>query len=246
MSEEKPYTTPTAVPGPRHSPLVNILMAYMEQGAPLPPQSQSHQSRTLPQPITPITIAQALYLLATGKLVRIPDVLLLMPLEILFNHFLEELVADQDWTRTPAGIDYAYYGYSYILKEEATHFTCQAYNMIHRDHPIQVSARYRRPQIDLPPITYTPEPMEDELPVLPQWAAIPDYVITVQSYAQKALSYVYPRGYGLPGTQGPPRLFAAAEGDVRTSNQPPPPSKPQPPAGPPLILPVIPQRWAPP
>ncbi len=86
--------------------------------------------------------------------------------------------------------------------------------------------------------------MDDEPPVPPQWAAIPDYAVTVQSYMQTAPSYIYPWGYGLPGTQGPPRLFAAAEGDVGTSNQLQPPSKPQPPAGPPPVPPVIPQRWA--
>ncbi len=50
-------------------------MALPEGEAPLPPQSQHCPSQTLPQPTTPITIAQALYLLVTDKLVQIPDIL---------------------------------------------------------------------------------------------------------------------------------------------------------------------------
>ncbi len=57
-----------------------------------------------------MTISWALYLLATGKLARIPNILSRVPLIDLFNHFLEELVADQDWARTPARIDYTHYG----------------------------------------------------------------------------------------------------------------------------------------
>ncbi len=90
-----------------------------------------------------MTISHALYLLVTGKLARIPDILYHAPLIDLFNHFLEELVADQDWARTPAGLDYNHYGYSYILKEEARHFACHAYNMIHPDQPIEVPTRYQ-------------------------------------------------------------------------------------------------------
>ncbi len=140
--KERPYTTLMMAPALRFTPPRSMLMETVE-GVPCPPQSQHRQSRTLPQPSTPITISRALYLLATGKLVQVPDVLLCTPLDELFNHFREELVADQDWARTPAGIDYAYYGYSYILTEEATHFACQAYNMIHQNHPIQIPARYQ-------------------------------------------------------------------------------------------------------
>ncbi|PBK82712.1 hypothetical protein ARMGADRAFT_1090035 [Armillaria gallica] len=64
---------------------------------------------------------------------------------------------------------------SYILKEEARHFTCQAYNMIHPDHPIEVPAQYQRPQVDLPPMGYTPEPMADKPPVPLQQAIISTY-----------------------------------------------------------------------
>ncbi len=142
MIEERQYTTPMTAPELRYSLSKSMSTGSLE-GAHLPPQPQHHQSRTLPQPTTPITITRALYLLATGKLVQIPNVLLCAPLEELFNHFKGELVADLDWARTPAGIDYNYYGYSYILNEEATHFACQAYNMIHRNHLIQVPARYQ-------------------------------------------------------------------------------------------------------
>ncbi len=235
--KEKPYTIPTIVPEQRHSLPKNTSMVFKEVVPPCP-QSQPRKLPTPPQPTTPITISQALYLLATGKLAGIPDILSRVPIIDLFNHFLKELVADQDWARTPAGIDYSHYGYSYILKEEARHFACQAYNMIHLDHPVQVPAHYQCPQIDLPPMTFTPEPMTDEPPVPPPQAEMPVYT---------APSYAYPRRYGPPGTQGPSRLFAAAtNNELGTSNQPPgkpqPPSRPPPPSNPP----VIPGRWAPP
>ncbi len=235
--EERPYTTPTTVPGQSYSPMRNISTASLGGGVPLPLQSPHRQSRALPQLTTLITIAQALYLLATGKLVQIPNILLHATLVELFNHFKEELVADQDWARTPAGMDYNHYGYGYILKEEAIHFTCHAYNMIHLDHLAQVPARYQWPQIDLPPITYTPEPMEDEPPVSPQQATVPDYASAVPSYAYVVPSYVYPQGYGPPGTQGASRLFAAAITDNKAgpSDQPQLTDKLQPPDGPPPI-----------
>ncbi len=75
--------------------------------------------------------------------------------------------------------------------------------MIHPDQPIQVPAHYQRPQIDLPPITYTPGPMEDEPLVPPQQAAVPDYMSAVPSYAYVVPSHALPLGYGPPGTQGP-------------------------------------------
>ncbi len=163
------------------------------------------------------------------------------PLIDLFNHFLKELVADQDWARTPAGIDYSYYGYDYILKEEARHFACQAYNMIHQDHPINVPDCYQQPQLDLPRLIDTPEPMADEPPVPPRRAEVPVY--TVPNYTYTTLTYAYSQGYGPPGMQGQPRLFAVAtDQEPGTSNEPP---KPQPPSGPPP-LPTVPMRWAPP
>ncbi len=128
----------------------------------------------------------------------------------LFNHFWKELLEDPDWAVTPAGMDYGHYGMNYILKEEASHFACTAYNMIHPDRPIEVPARYQRPQIDLPPLVDTPEPMTDEPPVPPQRAAVPDYPRWEPGYAPVHPSYRYPRGYGPPGSQGPSRLFAAA------------------------------------
>ena len=63
-----------------------------------------------------------------------------MSLGDLFNHFQKELLEDPDWKRTPAGMDYAAYGMNYILKEEAMHFACLAYNMIHPDHQIEIPA----------------------------------------------------------------------------------------------------------
>ncbi len=192
VPEERPYTTLPAVAGQRYSPLKSMSTELPGGEAPLPPQSLHRQSRTLPQPTTPITIAQALYLLATGKLVQIPDILLRVPLDELFNHFKEELVADQDWTRTPAGMNYAHYGYSYILNEEALHFACHAHNMIHPNQPIQIPECYRRPKVVYPPITDTPEPMEDE-PLVPlQRAFVPDYTYAIPSYAYVAPNYMYP------------------------------------------------------
>ncbi len=203
--EEKPYTTPA--PAQRYF-LSRSSSTALEETVPPHSQSQCPKPPTPPQLITPITISRALYLLATGKLTRIPDVLCLAPLIDLFNHFLDELVVDQDWARTPAGINYTHYGYGYILKEEARHFTCYAYNMIHLDQPIKVPTRYQEPEIDLHPIVYTPEPMQDEPPVPLQQAKVP-------IYARAELSYAYLQGHGLPGTQGPSQLFAAA-----TNNEP--------------------------
>ncbi|PBK91257.1 hypothetical protein ARMGADRAFT_1082063 [Armillaria gallica] len=103
-------------------------------------------------------MSQALYLLSTGKLVQIPEVLFCAPLLDLFNHFLNKLVEDPNWAITPAGMDYTHYRYSYILKEEARHFACITYNMIHQEQP-------------------------DSPLVLPQWATIPTYAYMVPSYA---------------------------------------------------------------
>ncbi len=137
IPEERPYTILPTVPKQRYSPLKSSLTVSPGEEVPPSLQSPLHPSRTLPQPTTPITIAWALYLLATGKLVQVPDVLFNATLDIVFNHFKEELVADQDWARTPAGLDYAHYGYGYILNEEALHFACHAYNKIHSDHPVK-------------------------------------------------------------------------------------------------------------
>ncbi len=148
-------------------------------------------------------------------------------------------------------MDYAYYGMNYILKEEAIHFACTAYNMIHRNHQVEIPARYQRPQIDLPPITYTLELMDNKPPVPPQRAVVPEYPRWEPGYAPVQPSYTYPHGYGPPGTQGRSRLFAAAiTGDKAESSGAPqipvqPPGRPQPPSGLPPSPPVIPQRWAP-
>ncbi len=141
---------------------------------------------------------------------------------------------DQDWAQTPARLDYTHYRYSYILKEEARHFACQAYNMIHQDHPVQVPTHYQQPWIDLPLVTFTPELMADEPLVLPQQAEVPVYAVP---------SYTYPHGYGPPGMQGPSQLFTAAtDNEPGTLDQPPKPPHPTGPTAPP----VVPMRWAPP
>ncbi len=231
-------------------PTKEYVNGVVGRGSPSPSPVPIPPIPCTPQLTNPITIAQALYLLATGKLVQVPSILLCALLEELFNHFKEELVADQDWARTPAGIDYAYYGYGYILNEEVVHFACQAYNMIHPDHLVQIPDCYQCPEINLPPMMYTPEPMTDKPPILPQWATIPDYTSAVLSYAYAMPSHAYPRGYRPPGTQGPSRLFAAAitgneagpSDQPQLLNKPQPPSRlPQPPA-----VPVAPPRWAPP
>ncbi len=252
-AEGIPFTTPpqTATPAPRDSLTRNLSMESFMGEVPLPRQSPPSQPRTLPQPTTPITITRALYLLSTGKLVQIPAILLHASLADLFNHFQKELLEDPNWAITPAGIDYDRYGMNYILREEASHFACTAYNMIHHDIQVEVPARYQRPQIDLPPITYTPEPMDNEPPVVPPWASVPDYPMWGFGSAPIQPSYAYPRGYGPPGTQGPSRIFAAAiadEGGPSDAPQIPtrPSDKPQPPSGPPPVIPAHPQRWVPP
>lgn len=108
----RPHISPPAVPELRYSPMRSMSTASLTEGAPLPPPSPHLRSQTLPQLTTTITIARALYLLSTGKLVCVPCVLVDATLEELFEHFREELLADPDWARTPAGIDYAHYGYS--------------------------------------------------------------------------------------------------------------------------------------
>ncbi len=107
-------------------------------------------------------------------------------------------------------MDYSYFQKDYILKEEILHFACTAYNMIHPDRLIEIPARYQRPQYDTPSTADTPEPMDDEPPVPPQRATMPDYSRWEPGYTPAQPSYAYPRGYGPPGSQGLSRLFAAA------------------------------------
>ncbi len=184
-----------------------------------------------------------------GKLVQVPAVLLHVTLRDLCNHFQKELLEDADWAITPAEMDYSYFQKDYILREETLHFPCTAYNMIHPDRQIEIPARYQRPQYDTTSTVDTPEPMDDEPPVLPQRAAVPGYPRWEPGYAPAQPSYAYPHGYGPPGSQGPSRLFAAAAGGdgAGTSRVPPgpvqPPDKPQPLSGPP---PSGLRRWAPP
>ncbi len=98
--------------------------------------------------------------------------------------------------------------------------------------------------------------MDDEPPVPPQRAVVPDYPRWEPGYAPIQLSYAYPCGYGPPGSQGPSRLFAAVisgdgAGPLNVPQVPTqPPSKLQPPSGPPPSRPPPPlpgpPRWAPP
>ncbi len=256
--EERPFITPlqTASPALSNPPTKSTPMEFSTGEAHLPRQSPRSQPRTLPQPTTPITIARALYLLSTGKLVQIPAVLLYATLKDLCNHFQKELLEDPHWAITPAGMDYDHFRKGYILREETLHFACTAYNMIHPDRQIKVPARYQRPQYDTPSTVDTPGPMDDEPPGPLRQAAIPQYPRWEPGYAPAQPSYAYPHGYGPPGSQGLSRLFAAAiSGDgAGLSNVPQipiqPPDKPQPPSGPPPsgppLPPAGPHRWAPP
>ncbi len=211
--EERPFTTPMQAvpPAPRDSPTRNTSTGSSMGEAQPPRQSPPSRPQTLPQLTTPITIMQAFYLLSTGKLVQVPSILIRVTLGDLFNHFQKELLEDPDWAVTPAGMDYSYYGYNYILEEEATHFACTAYNMIHHNHCIEVPARYQRPQTDLPPITFTPEPMDDEPPVPPPRAAVPNYLRWESGYAPVQPSYAYPCGYGPPGSLLPQSAVMAQD-----------------------------------
>lgn len=138
---------------------------------------------------------------------------------------------------------------------EATHFACQAWNLIHVDQWIQIPDRYRRPEVVLPLITYTPEPMDYEPQVPPPQVPIPAYAKPIMTYTYARPSYAYPQGYGPPGTQRPPRLFAATTDGAGPSNptQPAVPptdtlNKPPIPSGPPLPPggAILPPRWVPP
>ncbi|PBK88172.1 hypothetical protein ARMGADRAFT_1084826 [Armillaria gallica] len=239
--QKEPFTTLAATPVPRYSP-PQSMSTVIHGEAPALLQPCPKRSPIHPQLITLITTPRALYLLSTGKLTEIPEILFHAPLLDLFNHFLKELIEDPHWVITPAGMDYTHYGYEYILKEEARHFTCIAYNMIHQEQSIEVPTRYQWLQVDLSSVATTLEPMNNSLPVPPQWA-------TMLTYAYAVPSYIYPQGYGPPSLQGPSRLFAAAgihsEG---TSGQPQPTNKLQPPGGPPRppAPPVGPMRWVPP
>ncbi len=92
--EEKPSTIPPpAMPKQRYSPPKNISTESLER-APLL-QSQCPDSAVFAQTSMLMTLPQALYLLTTGKLVQIPNVLLNVTLLDLFNHFRNELIADE-------------------------------------------------------------------------------------------------------------------------------------------------------
>ncbi|PBK86726.1 hypothetical protein ARMGADRAFT_1086231 [Armillaria gallica] len=108
--------------------------AFQEADLPGTSSTEIHGEVILPpllcQP-TPLSLGRALYLLSTGKLTAVPEILFRASIIDLFNHFAHELIEDPDWAVTLAGIGYTHYGYSYILKGEARHFACIAWNMIH-------------------------------------------------------------------------------------------------------------------
>ncbi|PBK90630.1 hypothetical protein ARMGADRAFT_1082355 [Armillaria gallica] len=179
---------------------------------------------------TPLTLGRALYLLSMGKLTAVPEILFRAPIIDLFNHFAHELVEDPDWAVTLAGIDYTHYGYSYILKEEARHFACVAWNMTHQEQHVEVPARYRRPLPDISSVTTTPEPMEG---LQPHPQTQPQYTV----YLYPTPMYLYPHGYGLPNSHGYTRPFAGTGMEQPMLPQPPaqPPDPPQQPQQPPVL-----------
>ncbi|PBK85187.1 hypothetical protein ARMGADRAFT_1087633 [Armillaria gallica] len=138
----RPSTSLPATPAPRYSPPQNV-STETPGGAQILPQPLLPQKLpTPPRQGTPLTLEWALYLLLTGKLTSVSEILFRTPLIDLFNHFVKELVEDPDWAVTLAGMDYTHYGYSYILKEEARHFACVAFNMIHQEQMIKIPFRY--------------------------------------------------------------------------------------------------------
>ncbi len=114
-------TTPTQQQN--YSLKESMSMASTEKA---PPHSQSW----LP---SPVTLARALYLLLTGKLIRTLELLICASYDDLFNPFVHELLEDAAWVESEAGINYAHYWFDYILQEEAGHFACLTYNLIHPD-----------------------------------------------------------------------------------------------------------------
>ncbi|PBK79086.1 hypothetical protein ARMGADRAFT_1093478 [Armillaria gallica] len=122
------------------------LLSASQEAAPQGTSSmETHGGVTSPPPPPPcqpmpLTLGRALYLLSTGRLTTTPEILYRALIIDLFNYFTQELTEDPDWAETPAGMDYTHYGYSYILKEEARHFTCVTWNMIHLNQNIEVPA----------------------------------------------------------------------------------------------------------
>ncbi|PBK82656.1 hypothetical protein ARMGADRAFT_1090105 [Armillaria gallica] len=125
------------------------LLSASQEDAPLGTSSTETRGKAIPphllpptQQPTPLTLGRALYLLSMGKLTTVPEILHRAPIIDLFNHFIRKLVEDPDWAGTPAGVDYTHYRYSYILKEEARHFACVAWNMVHPECRVEVPDRY--------------------------------------------------------------------------------------------------------
>ncbi len=81
-------------------------------------------------------LSSALYLLHTGKLVRMPKVSIHASYDDLFKHFTTELLTDPAWAEIKAGYDYFYMSNRnlavlWILDKEANIFATQAYHLIH-------------------------------------------------------------------------------------------------------------------
>ncbi|PBK87923.1 hypothetical protein ARMGADRAFT_1085258 [Armillaria gallica] len=199
--------------------------------SPDPLSTETHGEAIPPPPLprqpTPLTLGRALYLLLTGKLTSVPEILFRASIINLFNHFARKLVEDPDWATTPAGIDYTRYGYSYILKEEARHFACVAWNMIHQEQHVEVPARYQRPLPDISSVTTTPEPMKG--------LQLPPPACAGHGQSYPTPNYMYPRGYRPPDARGYARPFAG----TGTEQLPPQPQGPPPPL---LQPPVLPQQ----
>ncbi len=105
----------------------------------MPPQA-------LPQSL--MELSRALYLLHTGKLVRMPEVLIHASYDDLFNHFTTKLLADPIWAETEAGYNYFYtsnrnYNILWILEKEADKFATQAHCLICPDIQIRDISPYR-------------------------------------------------------------------------------------------------------
>ncbi|PBK90593.1 hypothetical protein ARMGADRAFT_1082851 [Armillaria gallica] len=122
----------------------------------------------------------------------------------------------------------------YILKEEARHFACVAWNMIHPEQVIKVLPHYQRPSPGISSITTTPEPEEEDI----QMAAPTQPVGYARPFAGAGTDQPPPPHPPQPPAQPPPR-------PPQPLQQPPAGPPPPPPPGPPGPL-QGPRWWGPP
>ncbi len=139
-------TAPPPLSQPRDSPPWNTSMVSMSQVQSDPPSFHDTPPQALPQPL--MELSRALYLLHTGKLVRMLEVLIHANYDNLFNHFTDELLVDPTWAETEGGYNYFYmsnrnYNISWILEKEADRFTIQAHRLIHPDIQIRDISPYQ-------------------------------------------------------------------------------------------------------